>query len=447
MPFTARVVDRFRDLADVAFTPGAGVDGYAMVYDHATGKLVPTASVLDADTVDGQHASAFALASHTHPLSALSQSGATTGQAAVWNGSAWAPGSAGVTDHGALTGLADDDHAQYVLVDGSRAMTGALLAWDGTGLSVPGIAFANDPDTGIWRWNSGQMRFTVNGASALNLSGSAIVGYQQATFNAPTASSSALVVKGAVSQTANLQEWQNSSATVLASVSAAGAFRGPLGSVSAPAFAGGTSNNAGLYFSGTDVSLSAGGVQVFYTAFSELKFSYAVKFNNSVTAQYPGSGGSLLFWLDRYRFKVTNMTASEVPETIIGAASQTANLTEWQNSAGTVLASVSAAGRLLLPNATASSGAHSLNLALGGGINQLGSGNYDITAYAKNARACIAWGELSSAAAVGFLGATPVNRQAFIADPSGGATVDAEARTAITAVITALENYGLLATS
>lgn len=29
-------------------------------------------------------------------------------------------------DHGALDGLADDDHAQYLLVDGSRAMTGAI---------------------------------------------------------------------------------------------------------------------------------------------------------------------------------------------------------------------------------------------------------------------------------------------------------------------------------
>jgi len=32
----------------------------------------------------------------------------------------------GVTDHGALTGLADDDHTQYLLVSGTRAMTAAL---------------------------------------------------------------------------------------------------------------------------------------------------------------------------------------------------------------------------------------------------------------------------------------------------------------------------------
>jgi len=37
-----------------------------------------------------------------------------------------APPSAGVTDHGALTGLADDDHTQYLLSNGTRAMTADL---------------------------------------------------------------------------------------------------------------------------------------------------------------------------------------------------------------------------------------------------------------------------------------------------------------------------------
>jgi len=42
--------------------------------------------------------------------------------------------------------------------------------------------------------------------------------------------------------------------------------------------------------------------------------------------------------------------------------------------------------------------------------------------------------------------ATPVVQQASIADPSGGATIDAEARTAIIALITRLETYGFIAT-
>lgn len=36
------------------------------------------------------------------------------------SGAEWAPSPAGVTDHGALTGLADDDHSQYAQVHGNR---------------------------------------------------------------------------------------------------------------------------------------------------------------------------------------------------------------------------------------------------------------------------------------------------------------------------------------
>jgi hypothetical protein len=43
------------------------------------------------------------------------------------NGStAWVTSSEGTSDHGALSGLADDDHSQYVLADGSRGFTNAV---------------------------------------------------------------------------------------------------------------------------------------------------------------------------------------------------------------------------------------------------------------------------------------------------------------------------------
>ena len=52
-----------------------------------------------------------------------------------------------------------------------------------------------------------------------------------------------------------------------------------------------------------------------------------------------------------------------------------------------------------------------------------------------------------SAAAIGFLGAAPAARQTHVADPTGGATVDAEARTAINSILTTLETFGFHATS
>jgi len=47
-----------------------------------------------------------------------------TTSAAVWSSITAAAAGGGVTDHGALTGLSDDDHTQYLLTDGTRTLTG-----------------------------------------------------------------------------------------------------------------------------------------------------------------------------------------------------------------------------------------------------------------------------------------------------------------------------------
>jgi hypothetical protein len=51
----------------------------------------------------------------------------------------------------------------------------------------------------------------------------------------------------------------------------------------------------------------------------------------------------------------------------------------------------------------------------------------------------------SSTALLGFYGATPVDRPDTVADPSGGGTIDTEARTAINAIIDRLQELGLIA--
>lgn len=43
---------------------------------------------------------------------------------------------------------------------------------------------------------------------------------------------------------------------------------------------------------------------------------------------------------------------------------------------------------------------------------------------------------------VGFLGATPIVRQGAITNPSGGATVDTQARSAISAILSVLQSFG-----
>jgi hypothetical protein len=46
---------------------------------------------------------------------------------------------------------------------------------------------------------------------------------------------------------------------------------------------------------------------------------------------------------------------------------------------------------------------------------------------------------------IGFYGATPVVQAANIANPTGGGTIDAEARTAINSILAALEGIGITA--
>lgn len=71
----------------------------------------------------------YSVTSHNHALSGLTDiqitATPTNGTTLTWSSTKWIPSSVagGVTDHGALTGLSDDDHTQYILVNGSRAFT------------------------------------------------------------------------------------------------------------------------------------------------------------------------------------------------------------------------------------------------------------------------------------------------------------------------------------
>ena len=51
----------------------------------------------------------------------------------------------------------------------------------------------------------------------------------------------------------------------------------------------------------------------------------------------------------------------------------------------------------------------------------------------------------TSSQKIGFFGATPVAQQSSIANPSGGVTVDAEARTAIVSILGVLDALGFTA--
>jgi hypothetical protein len=236
------------------------------------------------------------------------------------------------------------------------------------------------------------------------------------TITIPNATYKGLVIKGATSQSANLTEWQNSSATILSSVDANGKLG--IGTSDPDArFSYATITSEADWSSPNQVVNSAtilhfrnnaanplttgggglimgfsGGTKASPTTVANterLGFFLAsgydgttwqnpVGFNYYVdgavsTGVVPGrielatgtstasrtarmiiySGGNIL---------IPNATASVIPFTVKGAVSQTANLTEWKNSSNTILSGVQARGTLF-----SNLGTNTTNLFLGDG--------------------------------------------------------------------------------
>jgi hypothetical protein len=142
------------------------------------------------------------------------------------------------------------------------------------------------------------------------------------TLQAVTDSTIPLIIKGAASQTSRLTQWQNSAGTELAYVQASGTF---------------ITNNA----------INAGGIGTFGNA------------SGLTTAQ----------------LNIVSTSGTRVGALVRGAAAQTANLQEWQDSASSIIARINPSGdfhaRSFLPNATVnpatlgmhSSGANNLDFS------------------------------------------------------------------------------------
>ena len=185
-------------------------------------------------------------------------------------------------------------------------------------------------------------------------------------------------VKGMSDQTGNLQEWQNSAGTVLAKVQSGGLLSvgnttGTIQITSSGTSGSYPSSGAGLELvAGSDSSTDL--IQAYNrgtNAWRNLeirtgKTSFLSQFASSTVlavkgfasqtanlTEWQNSSGSILASVDAYGTLLSNWKANIIsgasyliPLVVKGAASQSANLTEWQNSAGTVLTKVTAGGDL-----------------------------------------------------------------------------------------------------
>jgi hypothetical protein len=154
-----------------------------------------------------------------------------------------------------------------------------------TAFSVANSWFVYDSVAGAMR-----LRLDSTGRLGVNAVPSAMI---QTTANG--ASTVGAIIRGAASQSANLQEWQLSDGSKVAELDPADGFR-------------------------SSYNVKVSGVGIFGQQFGTLG-----------------------------RLSVYAGASTTIGAVIRGAASQTANLQEWQNSAGTIVASISSGGNLRTP--------------------------------------------------------------------------------------------------
>ena len=139
------------------------------------------------------------------------------------------------------------------------------------------------------------------------------------------------IVKGAASQSVNLQEWQDSASTILSYVKSDGSL-----------YINSNSNVTGIYFKGTssDQSIRANGNDLNFTPRFDGIFAPSDNTGRwrPATDQTSDLGTSSQRWKSLYASNgVLNIkTATDIGLVIKGASGQSANLTEWQTSAGVV---------------------------------------------------------------------------------------------------------------
>lgn len=211
---------------------------------------------------------------------------------------------------------------------GELAVTGQIRSATGFNTSTSGNGLVMSSSHTIQRAGNGRITWNSSGGSVASMvfdepGGSS---YLSTVLIQPGLTTNrALVIRALAAQTENIQEWQNSAGTALATVSPTGWIRADGG------FSGSTTSNGLGMFPSTNYigrgTLGANG----------LAFPDNLAANAMVETQQSGSSFG-------FAIRATAPSASAVALAARGAASQTGDLQQWQNSAGTVLSRVTSAG-------------------------------------------------------------------------------------------------------
>jgi len=238
---------------------------------------------------------------------------------------------------------------------------------DGTYLAeTPSAGGSPGGSTGEIQYNNaGAFGGTV--ALAYAASGTHFAVTAQAATDVP------VVVKAAASQTANLQEWQDSAGTVLTAITKDGVLSLPQGNATTPSIKMGTSND-GIAISGpsTFMNFILNGTTRLLFGANSMRFSgYGTKdapsfswidktnagmYVNTLGVNSPvaiAHVGNMMAEFNRYRGNSFFAIASNYPCVIVNAnASQTVDVQQWVDGAGVVGLAVGSNANDLVLNAT-----------------------------------------------------------------------------------------------
>jgi len=213
------------------------------------------------------------------------------------------------------------------------------------------LEFQNSSGTAVTFFNSSGGLTATEGVISTAYSGGKMTTGTLGYFNATTfnAAVSPVVVRGAASQTADLQQWQNNAGTVLSKVLSTGQHVVTGDNLNNFQSIGTSSN---LYNGFTTTTNTGSGSYVMGTAGSaETLFNVANSFYI-----YDGIAGAMRFKImptglvginsfsPAAQLQINSSSDSTAALIVKGSASQTANLQEWQNSSGAILARITAGG-------------------------------------------------------------------------------------------------------
>ena len=197
---------------------------------------------------------------------------------------------------------------------------------------------------------AGTIATIIDSSSRFGIGTATLLNAMLHVTNSP-ASRIGTIIQGAPSQTASLQEWQNSSGTKLAAVISSGSFElgGAATAVAAPLTI--KANGSGVGFvvehptdAGEYTRFLSGGAVKGMEGTGSVVFEISNVGNVSIR---PGGGVEVLLLSTTTRNALfVSSGAAIIPVVVRGASSQSGNLQNWENSSSTVLSSVGSVGEL-----------------------------------------------------------------------------------------------------